>query len=188
MTDNLPDYDAVEPPSEKPKAEYSTHERRAAVWGAIRSAGSPARVNKAALSRNYDVTRETIYRDFERLREWAGDELGADAKLTSRAVFEKAIGELLAADDWKATKAAWDIVMDWNDWLAEIGEQHREPDRVEADIRTRNQSVEYQVVRDDEPDLPTDDDSDGVDHEALGFADGPTGVGVEPVDDLGGDA
>jgi hypothetical protein len=186
MTRNLPNYDAIEPPEEKPREEYGTHERRAEVWRAIKSAGSPARLNKAALARRYDVARKTVYRDFERLREWADDTLADDAKLTSQAVFQKVVDELLGAEDWRAKKAAFDAVMDWNEWLAALGEQHREPDRVEADVQTRGADVQYQIVR-EEPDLPTDD-AGGVDFEALGFAEGPSGVDVEAVEDLGGDS
>lgn len=186
MTENLPNYDSIEPPADKPRSEYSTHERRAEVWQAIRSAGSPGRVNKAALAREYGVHRSTIYRDFERLREWVDDSLGEDAKLTTRAVFEKVVDELLASDDWRAKKAALDAVMDWNEWLAELGEQHREPDRLEADVRSRAESVRYEVLQEAPSDLPTDDGG-GVDYEALGFAEGPVGIDVEPVEDADAD-
>jgi hypothetical protein len=47
MTENLPDYSAIELPDKMPIAEYGTHERRADVWRAIKAAGSPSRVNKA---------------------------------------------------------------------------------------------------------------------------------------------
>jgi hypothetical protein len=186
MTENLPNYDAVEVPDGTPRAEYGTHERRAEVWRAIKAAGSPARVNKAALARRYDVNRSTIYRDFERLREWADESLGEDAKLTTRAVFESVVDELLDADDWRASAKAFDIVMEWDDWLADLGEQHREPDRVEGDFRHRSSEVQYRIVREGTPELPTDDEDGGVDFEALGFAEGPAGVDVDAVDELEG--
>jgi hypothetical protein len=40
--------------------------------------------------------------------------------------------------------------MDWNGWLADLGKQHREPDKVEADVRARE--ISYTVVR-DEPEV-----------------------------------
>ena len=186
MTKNLPNYDTIEPPNNTPRSEYGTHEQRAEVWGAIKAAGSPARVNKARLAREYDVARKTIYRDFERLREWCDNSLGEDAKLISRAVFETVVDELLEADDWRAKKAALDAVMDWNDWLADLGEQHREPDRVEGDFRHRSSEVQYRIVREGTPELPTDDEDGGVDFEALGFAEGPAGVNVDAVDEVEG--
>lgn len=187
MTDNLPNYDAIEPPDGTPPEEYGTHDRRADLWRAIKAAGSPARVNKAALAREYDVTRKTIYRDMERLREWCDDSLGDDARLTTRAVFETVVDDLLDADDWRAQKAALDAVMDWNEWLADLGEQHREPDKVDAEVRTRSSEVQYRIVREESTeDLPTDEHGT-PDFEALGFAEGPVGVEVEATDDATGD-
>lgn len=187
MTENLPDYATIELPDGTPRAEYTTHERRAEVWRAIKAAGSPARVNKAQLARRYDVSRDTIYRDLERLREWAGDSLGEDAKLTTRAVFEHVVDELLTDEDWRAKKAAFDVVMEWNEWLGDLGEQHREPDRAELDVRQRTSEVQYRVVREEPAELPTDEESGGVDFEAIGFAEGPAGVDVEAAADLEGD-
>jgi len=185
MTENLPDYDAIEPPDDVEPSEYSTHERRAAVWREISAKGSPARVNKAALSRRFDVARSTIHRDFNRLQEWIGDSLSDDAKVTTRALFERTVRELLEADDWKATKAAWDVVQDWNDWLADLGEQHREPrqSELDVDVQSRHAEVAYRVVREGEDDpLPTTDDGDGagerVDYDELGFTSAPTSIEI----------
>lgn len=188
MTHNLPDYSEVEPPAGTPPEEYTTHERRAEVWRVTVSKGSPARVNKASLARRYDVNRSTIYRDFERLREWAGDTLGEGAKLTTRAVYEKVVGALLDEGEWRD---AWTVQKEWNDWLADVGEQYREPRRSELDVRSRHSEVAYTIVRegDDEP-LPTTETADGgeaVDYEAIGFTSGPVGVDVEATDDVRGD-
>lgn len=184
MTDNLPDYTAIEPPEDTPAEEYGTHERRAALLRRIRETGSPYAINQSRQAERFDVHRSTVSRDMDRLRESVDEHLGDDAKLATRTLFESITEELLAADDWRAKKAAWDMAMDWNDWLAELGEQHREPDRIEADVRRRNTEVQYRIVDDasDAPELPTDDDG-GTDFEALGFAEGPSGVDVTPVDD-----
>jgi len=176
MTENLPDYWDIEPPADTPPEDYSTHERRAEVLQLVIEAGSPYAINQSRLSDRYRVHRSTISRDMDRLRETVDDHLGRDAKLTTKAVFEAAVEELLAADDWKATKAALDAVMDWNDWLADLGEQHREPDRVEADVRTRE--VAYTVVR-ETPDLPITDDGDTVDTSELGFTEAPADIPIE---------
>ncbi|WP_331235146.1 hypothetical protein [Natronorarus salvus] len=185
MTDNLPDYTAIEPPETKPIEEYTTHERRADLLRRLVDAGSPFAINQTRQADRYGVHRSTISRDMDRLRESVDDRLGADAKLTTRVLFESIIGELLEASDWKAKKAAWDVVMDWNEWLADLGEQHREPKRSELDVdmRSRHSEVSYKIVRegDDEP-LPTiqtEDGEDVVDYEALGFTSGPSEVPVE---------
>lgn len=185
MTDNLPDYSSVKVPDDKPSEEYTHHERRADLLRRCITAGSPFAVNQSDQADRYGVSRTTITRDMKRLRESVGDQLGDDAKLTARAVFERTLLDLRQADDWRASKAAFDAVMDWQNWLAELGEQHREPNRSEldVDVRSRNVDVSYQVVRegDDEP-LPTTEDGDDVDHDALGFTSGPAEIDVETPD------
>ena len=188
MTDNLPDYFAIEPPDDKAVAEYTTHERRAALLRRIVDAGSPFKITQAGEAERFGVHESTVSRDMDRLRESVDDVLSRDAKLTTRTLYEAIIGELLSESDWRAKKAAWDVVMDWNDWLADLGEQHREPKRSELDVdmRSRHSEVSYQIVRegDDEP-LPTTSSHDGedvVDYEALGFTSGPSEVPVETVE------
>lgn len=185
MTDNLPNYLEIEPPSGKPIEEFTTHERRALLLRAVIDEGSPHAVNQSHFADQCGVHRSTISRDMDRLRESIDEHLGDDAKLTTRALYESIVGDLLNEDDWKAKKAAWDIVMDWNDWLAEIGEQHREPTRSELDVRSRHAEVSYQVVREgeDEP-LPETDDG-GVDYEALGFTSAPAVIPVDTPGDRG---
>lgn len=180
MTDNLPDYTDVEVPDGKPIAEYTTHERRAALLRMIRSAGSPHAISQSRAAERFGVHRSTISRDFDRLRESVADRLGDDAKLTTWALFERTIQELHAEGEWKQ---AWDVAMDWNDWLADLGAQHREPERSEVDVRSRNLDVTYEIVRegDDEP-LPRTADGD-VDHEDLGFTSSPVTIDVDEGDD-----
>ena len=191
MTNNLPNYATYEVPDGKPPEEYDHHERRAEVWRLLVKRGGPTRLNKSKLADRYDVARSTIYRDLDRLGESVAEHIGDDAEVYTRAIFEDTVEQLRAADDWRAIKAAWDVVMDWNDWLAEIGEQHREPSKAELDVRSRHAEVAYQIIRegDDEP-LPTIEVADGeerVDYEALGFTSSPSGsVEVEAVDDVDG--
>ena len=182
MTANLPDYSTVKVPEEKPASEYSHHERRADLLRRIIGAGSPYAINQSDLAADYGVDRSTVCRDMARLRESVDEALGNDAKLTARAVFERALLDLQNAEDWRASKAAFDAVLDWQDWLGDIGEQEREPDRseVDVDMRSRTVDVSYQVVREGEDTpLPTTEDDDTVDHEALGFTSSPTGIDVD---------
>ena len=179
MTPDLPDYTTVRVPDEKPPDEYTPHERRADLLRRCISAGSPYAVNQTDQAERYDVDRSTVSRDMKRLRESIGDTLGDDAKLTTKTIFERTLLDLRQADDWRASKAAFDCMMKWNDWLADLGLQEREPDRAEVDVRSRSVDVEYQIVREGEEDpLPTDED-ETVDHDALGFTSGPVGVGVD---------
>jgi len=185
MTDNLPNYAAMEPPDSTPATEYSTHQRRADILRRIREAGSPFAITQSRLADRYDVHESTISRDMNRLRESIDDHLGNDAKLLTRTLLEKTVRELQAEGEWKA---AWDVVMDWNDWLAAVGEQERAPDRaeVDVDVDARTTEVAYTIVR-EEPDLPIDE-AGGVDYGDLGFTQGPGGeVPVEAVEEANGD-
>jgi DNA-binding Lrp family transcriptional regulator len=180
MTDNLPNYAAMEPPEDTPVDQYSTHERRAEILHRIKEAGSPFAITQVRLAERYGVHESTISRDMDRLRESIDDHLGNDAKLLTRTLLEKTVQELQAEGEWKA---AWDVVMDWNEWLADLGEQHREPDRVEADVRQRTSEVQYRVVREEPDDVPVGGENGGVDYAALGFTAAPGGeVDVEAVD------
>lgn len=174
MNDDTPDYSALEPPDRKAPEDYTHHERRAAILRRLVEVGSPTGVTQARLAERYAVHESTISRDMDRLRVSVGEHLGTEAKFTTRTLYYHVVEELLDADDWKATKAAWDVAMDWNEWLAEIGEQRREPDRseVDVDMRSRAVDVEYTVVREGDDELPTTADG-SPDHTALGFTAAP---------------
>ena len=182
MTENLPNYAALEPPDEKPVADYTTPERRAEILRRLKDAGSPYAVKQVDLAERYGVHESTISRDMDRLRESVADHLGQEAKLTTQALLEKTVRELQAEGEWKA---AWDVVMDWNEWLADLGEQDRAPRRSEigVDITSRHAEVAYTIVREGEMDpLPTtegDADAEAVDYDELGFTSGPVAVEVE---------
>lgn len=181
MTNNLPDYTTVEPPDDSPPAEYSAHQRRGGILRLIAEAGTPAAVNQRQLADRYDVHESTISRDMDRLRESVDKHLGADAKLTTRTLFEKTVRELQAEGEYKK---AWDVLMDWNDWLADIGEQDREPRRSELDIDMQSQNVDiaYSVVREgDDEDLPTTDSGE-LDYDNLGFTSSPATIDVDTPD------
>jgi hypothetical protein len=186
MTDNLPDYMAMEPPEDTDPSEFTTHERRADLLRQIINAGSPFAINQSHLATDrYGVARSTVSRDMDRLREVVDDQLGRDAKLTARSVFEHVLGDLLQEENWRAKARAFDIMMEWNEWLADLGEQHREPHKsaVDVDMRTRHSEMSYQIVREveDEP-LPTTKTANGdgvVDYEALGFSASPAEIPAE---------
>jgi len=183
MTD-LPDYSSLTPPAETPPEAYDHHERRAEIFDVLVQRGEPAAVNQRRLAERYDVADSTISRDMDRLRESVGEYLGTEAKFTTRLLYQHVVDDLLDADDWRASKAAWDVVTDWNDWLADIGEQEREPSRAEVDVdmETRATELSYTVVR-DETDLPTDE-AGGVDYASVGFTKAPAEVDVEAVEEV----
>lgn len=181
MTDNLPNYAAMEPPDDKPVEEYTTHERRAEILQLLKRAGSPFAIKQVRLADRFDVHESTISRDMDRLRESIDDTLGQDAKMTTRVLLEKTVRELQDDGEWKQ---AWDVMMDWNEWLADLGEQYREPRKSElgVDVSSRHAEVSYQVVREgDEEPLPTVETAEGesVDHDALGFTSAPATIEID---------
>lgn len=181
MSEDLPNYATLEPPEEKPIEEYTHHERRAALLRRIREAGSPYAITQAREAERFDVHRSTVSRDMDRLRESIETHLGGDARLTTQILFESIVEELLEVDDWKATKEAWSIVMDWNDWLQSVGALGREPEKstLDVEMRSQNLDVAYQVVREgDSESLPTTTTGD-IDYEELGFAAAPTSIDLE---------
>lgn len=188
MANNLPNYSVIEPPDEKGHEDFTTHERRALLLRVIQEQGAPSAVNKSRFAKRFDVHRSTISRDMDRLRESVDEHLGDDAKLATRVLFQKTVQELHDADDWRATKAAWDVAMDWNEWLADVGEQHREPNQSEVDIDMRREDLQYRVVDatvtdgDNEEDGEADGTTDATADEQLGFTSTPAAIDFDEDD------
>jgi transposase len=184
---DLPDYSNVSPPPEKAREEYDHHERRAEIFEVLVRKGDPSAVQQRQLAETYDVSESTISRDMDRIRESTSQHLGTEAKLTTRTLGQHVVRELLEADDWRATKAAWDVHEERLETLFDLGAIDREPDRAELDVdmTARQTEVSYTIVR-EEPELPTDT-AGGVDYDDLGFAAAPGEVNVEVAEDLGGD-
>lgn len=179
MSPDIPDYTTLKPPEDISPEDYSYHERRAEILQALIEGGSPSAIKQVDLAERYDVHESTISRDMDALRESIREHVTDDSLSTTWLLREHIVADLLDEDDWRARKAAWDVQMDWNDWLGEIGEQHREPDRSELDVRSRNVGVTYEVIRPgDGEELPRTDDGT-VDYDALGFTNGPVGIEVE---------
>jgi hypothetical protein len=177
------DYANISIPEDEPPEEYHYTARRAEILQRIEEVGSPAGVNQSELAERYDVDPSQISRDFDALGEYVAEALGSRDKLATRAMFHRVVRDLLEEDDWRATKAAWDVVSEWNDWLADLGEQHREPDKSEVDVEmdARTAEVSYTIVRGAEGDadpLPTSDEGD-VDYEDLGFTTAPASIEVD---------
>lgn len=179
------DYSTVEIPADKSAENYHYTERRAEILEMVLSAGSPARMRQEDLANRYGVDQSTISRDMDAIAEHVDEALGDRAKLATRAAFQRVLNDLLEEDDWRASKAAFDVMMDWNDWLADVGEQHREPRQAELDVQSRNMDVAYEIVDAAEGDLPTTDAGD-PDYEELGFTRSPAEIDVETTPDENG--
>lgn len=155
----LPNYSQVEILAEAPPAEYGTHERRADILDRVLDAGSPRAVNKSELARRYDVHRNTINRDFDRLSEHLADALDpSDVHVRVRAAFERAQQELFDSGE---PREAWRVTREWASWLADVGVIETESARAEVDVTQREAATEtehYKLITDDGEDVPVGSD------------------------------
>ena len=186
MSREWPNYATLEPPADTPEAEYDCHARRAAIFDVIVAAGSPQRINQRALADRFDVAPSTISNDMDRLAEAVDQHLADDVALTGRALFDHVTRELLHADDWEATREAFDVFLEWSEFLADRGEIERAPDRAAVDVRQRSADDAYVVV--DSSDLELADGGDGagddpdVIDDAAGFTETPAAIDVTPTE------
>lgn len=75
--------------------------------GSIRACSGADRPRGAELARRYDVTRQSVYNDFDVLGEYVADTVGERVDLKINAVFNKAIRGLLQQKEYrKAAKTA----------------------------------------------------------------------------------
>lgn len=144
---NEPNYYAYDIPQYKHPEDYTYLERRAEILDYILQRGSPYAIHQSRLADRYGVTDGQISQDMGRLRKHITEHLGDEIKFTTRVVFEKTIRELQDQGKWKD---AWDVVMDWNEWLADIGEQQREPTNVTQGIAVSadTSSESYSITTD----------------------------------------
>jgi len=133
--DSSPKYNEIEIP-DVPSRKFTAEQRRADLFRRVLDAGSPHAINQSQEAKRYDVHRSTICRDMGKIAEYVGKNIGDGARLTARAVFERTLSDLQEADDWRASKAAFDIMMDWQSWLQDTGEQRKEPDKLAVQTET----------------------------------------------------
>jgi len=123
------DYHQVNIPGGTPPEDYHWTERRAEILDLILERGTPYGIKQVRLAERYEVSEGQISQDMDRLREYVDKTLGQHAKLTTRAVFENAVEEAREQGNWRE---AFDLAMEWNEWLQSIGAQEQAPDRHEV--------------------------------------------------------
>lgn len=126
------DYSSVEVPKDESPKDYHYTARRADILKDVLGAGSPAAINQSRMAERYGVSQGQISQDMDALGEHVADGLGVRAALDTRAAYHRIRRELFAEGEWKN---AWDVIMDWNDWLGDIGAQERAPDKHEHEHR-----------------------------------------------------
>ncbi|AAM88768.1 hypothetical protein PhiCh1p96 [Natrialba phage PhiCh1] len=174
MSDDI-EYGAIDIPEEKHPTEYSYVERRAEILSLIERAGHPRAITQTELAKRYDTSQSNISKDFDRLRDYVHDRVGDDAKVVSELVYNRAIQDLL--DEGDAYKAA-KVVKMRDEWLFDLGELERAPDRVdvagelEVDNNLELSDTDREMARDllrerhqqaaaNSDDADSDTDSDG---------------------------
>jgi len=127
-TDRI-DYRTIEVPPDKPAEDYTFAERRADILHRIEDAGHPGLVNGAELARQYGVTRQSVYNDFDVLADYVKATVGDRVDLTINSVFRRAIRGLL---EQKEYRAAAKTAADYGDWVRDRHELQEIFDRLEA--------------------------------------------------------
>lgn len=151
MSDST-DYGAVNVPDGKPREDYSYMERRAEILERIERAGHPNALNKSELAREYGVSHTSIGRDFDALAEYVAENLSRDYSFVMDRVLRGAVRNLVEeGEHYKAVKAA----EKWYDWLADVGEVVRAPERRELEMEAtvaheQTETEDYVLITDDE--------------------------------------
>lgn len=144
------DYTTATPPADKDPADYDFTERRADLLERIFEVGSPKRLNTSELSDVYGVTRRQIYHDYDALAEFIEENLGERAKFRTQSLYERVLDELIDKGEYRE---AWKTTLEWNQWLVERGALDKVPEKLEADVTTREAETKteaYEIVGDDD--------------------------------------
>lgn len=137
------DYYHIDVPSSKAPEDYEWWERRAEILDLILRRGTPHGVKQARLAERYDVSPSQISQDMDRLRQHVDNHLGRSAKMTTRATYQKAIEQAQEQGEWRD---AFEIAMEWNRWLQDIGEQETEPDKHEISGELSTEHTEKKMM------------------------------------------
>lgn len=143
MGKNDPDYYQVDVPQQKDPTDYSYIERRSEILGLILERGSPHGVKQARLAERYDVSESQISQDMDRLRTHVENHLGRSAKMTTRALYQKTIQNLQDEGEYRE---AFEVAMEWNKWLQDIGKQETEPERHEISGELSSEHTEKKML------------------------------------------
>ena len=119
-------------PIDKDTKTYNKIERRASILREILEKGHPGLVNKTDMARKYNVNVKTIYRDFNYIADNIKENIGTNAELVTKSVYDKAIKKLISGtnkDMFFATK----VIKDWNDFLFDSGVRERATEKIEIE-------------------------------------------------------
>jgi len=133
---NQPDYEALDTPDpqEEPYPEWSWAERRAYIFREWMDAGAHQLMDKSALARRFDVSRDTIYNDLDRIAGFVEESMGDRHGAETVATFQKAVKELLDEGKYKKAAEVQNMTSDWLERRGAIDRDEQSHPKVEADL------------------------------------------------------
>jgi DNA-binding Lrp family transcriptional regulator len=137
------DYYHVDVPDQTPPDEYEWWERRAEILNLILERGSPHGITQNRLAERYDVSKSQISKDMDRLRGHVEKHLGRSAKMTTRALYAKTIEDLREQGEYRE---AFEVAMEWNRWLQDLGKQETTPEKHEISGRVESEHTEKKML------------------------------------------
>lgn len=129
---NGPDYAALDLPEDKPKPEWHYSRRKAYIYRELMDRGHHRLLNKTELAAEFDVTRQTIYRDLDAIAEYVEATMAKNHASETVQVFQRCVQELLDEGEYK--KAA-DVQSQFGEWLERRGAIDTEPEKHEVTWR-----------------------------------------------------
>ena len=131
-----PDYAALDlpDPDEVPHDEWHWTKRRAYLYREWLDHGTHQLLNKTQLAKQFDVTRNTIYNDLDKIAEFVEQNMARHHGAETTAVFQRVVSELIDDEEWeKAAK----VQNTMSDWLERRGAIDKEPDKqqIAAEVR-----------------------------------------------------
>jgi len=121
-----PDYAGRDLPDSEPYEEWGWRDRRAYIYREWMDAGTHRLVNKSALAEQFGVSRNTIYKDLDRIAGFVDDNLGEHHGAETVGVYKRAVEELLSEGEYKQAAQVQDMM---GDWLERRGKVDKEPER-----------------------------------------------------------
>lgn len=117
------------PEGELPKEQWDVNQRRAYLLQEIKKRGLPDSLPVCELADKFDVSRRTIWKDKNVLREWMSEHLSVNHEAEAYATFTHAREQLLEEGEYyKAAKIQGEL----SEWLEDRGEIEQEPDKVQV--------------------------------------------------------
>jgi len=116
----------------KPGDKIKAAKRRTEILKLIIEAGHPRAISQLSLAKHYKVSQVAICKDIQAISREIKESMPKDAEFITHVVMESAIKALSKSPDPDQKFKAAKLIMDWNNYLFEMGKQRRAPQRHEV--------------------------------------------------------